>query len=88
VATIGALIALGTVVLVLGAIVLIHHRRRLNRLERRLRALGVVESVIREASKDQPRGRHLRRVKAIALLLLTPFGCWCWFVVCGSARLV
>lgn len=57
-------ITAGVDAIALGAI--LRNRRKIQRLERRVRALGVVESVIQEAARPAPADRaHLHLVSSV-----------------------
>lgn len=59
------------------------NRRQIKRLEARVRALGVVDTIIREAGgASRPMGRHLRRIKSI---VWAPVG---WIVATRGRRAV
>lgn len=58
-------ITTGVDAIALGAMIL-RNRRKIQRLERRVRALGVVESVIQEAARPAPADRaHLHLVSSV-----------------------
>ncbi|MGH7341867.1 MAG: hypothetical protein ACREKH_15360 [Candidatus Rokuibacteriota bacterium] len=62
--------ALGLIVVALAVVVLVN-RRRITRLERRVRALGVVDEIIdRHTHRPRPKPRHLRRIKLFVWICL------------------
>lgn len=58
-------VLVGCVVLTLGALTLAN-RHHINRLERRVRSLGVVDDIFREANGSADRSTHQRSLRLVA----------------------